>query len=115
MSRSCVLLDSCGIMSHPPEQPAPSNPEEIPAPSAELVLIRVFAEAFLAMAHLKPRSRAREALKLASEILATEESVALTFPIRPNTFERETSRARRQAIAVFRQYLPTFAARLPRE
>lgn len=87
----------------------------LPEPSAELVLIRVAVEAYLATAHLKPRLRARAFLDVASRTLADEESVALLFPIRPKRDHASVSQARREAIAMFRQFLPTFVARLPRE
>lgn len=88
---------------------------DLPAPSPELVLVRVCVEAYLATAHVKPRQRARAFLRVASTILADEESVALTFPIRPSADARAVTEARRQAIAVFRQYIPVFMARLPDE
>jgi hypothetical protein len=76
--------------------------------------MRVFVEAYIATAHLKPKVRAAAFLDLATDILATEESVALTLPIRPMSNAAGVSRARRGALALFRQYLPTFLARLPR-
>lgn len=87
----------------------------LPPPDPTLVLIRVFVEAYLATAHLKPRARARAFLDVATNALATEESVALVFPIRPTSEHARVSLARRQAVALFRQYLPVFIARLPPE
>lgn len=92
-----------------------SEPDELPCPSAELVLIRVMVTAFLKTAHMKPRSRAREFVRIASDLLADEESAALVFPIRPASQQQHAARARRQAVAMYRQYLPVFMAALPHE
>lgn len=93
---------------------AVSPPEELPPPSAELVLIRVMVEAFLVSADLPKGKRAFGAVRVASEILATEETVAALFPVRPRSQQAAQARARRQAIAMFREWTPLFAARLPK-
>lgn len=90
----------------------PSGAEELPEPSAELVLIRAFVVSYLSTCHLKPSARAEAFLRHASELLATEDSVALLFPIRPETRQAEVNRARRQAVTLFRQLTPTFVAAL---
>lgn len=89
--------------------------EELPAPSAEMVLIRVAIESYLATAHMKPRERSRAFFDKASSILADEESVALLFPIRPASGHSSVSRARREAVAIWQAFAPTFLARIPRE
>lgn len=94
---------------------AATQAEDLPPASAELVLIRVMVTAYLATAHCKPRSRAREFVKVASGILADEESASLVFPIRPMSQQHKTALARRQAVAMFRQYMPVFMAAVPRE
>lgn len=84
--------------------------ESLPAPSAEIVLLRVFAEAFLTV---MPRRKAERFLRVVSEIMATEESVSLVLPIRPASQSGEIRRARREAMSLYKQLLPTFVARLP--
>lgn len=93
----------------------PHEADDLPAPSAELVLIRVFVESYLATAHRKPRERARSFMTVAAGILADEESVSLVFPIRPAPDQGAATRARRQALVMFRQLLPTLLARIPHE
>ena len=85
-------------------------PEEMPAPSAELILIRVFVEAFLATSTPK---RARAFMSVATSILADEESVSLAFPIRPTQRQPQLTRARRGAVGLYKQLLPTLMARVP--
>lgn len=92
-----------------------SQPDDLPAASPELVLIRVFVQAYIATAHEKPRRRARAFLHRASTILADEESVSMLLPIRPAAAHAEVSRARRQALAMFRQLVPALTAELPWE
>lgn len=89
--------------------------EELPAPSAELVLIRVAIQAYMASAHEKPRRRARAFLTAASSILADEQSVSELLPIRPATAHARVMASRRAAVAIWRQMLPVFIAKLPRE
>lgn len=92
-----------------------SEPEGLPTPSAELVLIRVFVTAYLATAHTRPRKRADAFLTEASRLLESERTVALLLPIRPADQHAELSRARKQAVGLFRQLVPTFIASLPGE
>lgn len=98
-----------------PEQEPKSDAAELPPPSAELVLIRVFVQASLATAHEKPKHRARALLARASSILRDEETVALLLPIRSASERASVTRARREALAMFRQLMPTFVAELPPE
>ena len=90
-----------------------ADTDELPEPSAELVLLRVAVEVFIATADLK-KGRGLAAMKLASEILATEESVSLLFPIRPSSQHVAVNTARLQAIAMFKQWIPVFLARVPK-
>lgn len=83
---------------------------ELPAPSAELVLIRVLTSAYLATCHVKPHRRAKAFLRAATKMLASEESASAILPIRPNTQLNAVAVARRQAVALFRQYIPMFTA-----
>lgn len=92
------------------ERVAGIEPEELPAPSAEMVLLRVLAEAFLATSTPK---RARAFMNVATSILADEESLSLAFPIRPASRQPEITKARRGAVAMYRQLLPTLMARVP--
>ena len=87
--------------------------EELPPPSAEMILLRVFVEALLECCKVPRKRRARVFIDTAASILANEESLSLIVPIRPTTQMAEVNRARRQALAIFRAYAPTFLARLP--
>lgn len=87
----------------------------LPAPSPEMVLIRVFVQAYLSSAHEKPRRRARAFLEAATRTLADEESVATLLPIRPKHERSAVAAARKEAIALYRQLLPAFIATLPPE
>lgn len=92
-----------------------TEPEPLPAPSAELVLIRVFVTSYLATAHERPKKRAEAFLSEAARLLESESSVALLLPMRPPSQHSELSKARRQAVTLFRQLVPTFVASLPGE
>jgi hypothetical protein len=84
-----------------------SAPEELPAPSAEIVLIRVFVQSYLATVS---KRRGEAFLRHAADLLATEESLSGVTPIRPPKSQPAVTRARMQALALFRQYLPTLIA-----
>lgn len=84
--------------------------QDLPAPSAEIVLIRVFVQAYLATTS---RRRADAFLQHAAGILEDEESVSLLLPIRPSWQHGAVARARRGAVAIFRQVLPALIASLP--
>lgn len=86
--------------------------DELPEPSAELVLWRVSVEAFIACAG---RKRSEKFLRLMAEKLANEDNLASVFQIRPNSDAVRVSKARKQAVAMFEKYLPIFLARLPRD
>lgn len=88
-------------------------PEELPPPDPSLVLLRVFAEAHLASADLPRGRRGIAFVQVASEILATEESVSALFPIRPASQHAAVNRSRRMALAWMRHMMPVFLARLP--
>jgi hypothetical protein len=83
---------------------------EFPDPTAELVLLRVFIEAHL---ETSPRKVGERFLLVAAEKLASEENMASVFQIRPHAHWPASQRARKQAVALFERYLPTFLARLP--
>lgn len=89
--------------------------EPTPIPGPGVVLLRVFVEAYLATAHEKPRRRARAFLDHASRLLATEESLARSFPLRPSGDHAAMTQARQEAIALYRAFLPTFIAAIPPE
>jgi hypothetical protein len=84
---------------------------ELPEPTAELFLLRVFAEAFIST---MPRKRGEAFLRAAAEIMAREESLAAVIPIRPED-RHASATARREAMATFRRDMPVFLARLPDE
>lgn len=89
-----------------------SEPEALPAPSAVLVLIRVLVQSYLATCG---RRRAEAFLRYASELLADEESITQLLPLRPASQHAEVTKARREAVALFRRYVPAFIAAMPRE
>ncbi|WP_332690049.1 hypothetical protein [Devosia sp.] len=86
-----------------------SAPEELPPPSAEIVLLRVFVSAYLTT---NSRKKGDAFLRAAAEILASEESLAAVMPIRGASQAAAVSKARRGAIALFRALTPTFLGRL---
>lgn len=90
-----------------------SASEELPAPSAELVLIRVMVCSYLATSGERPKRRGAAFLSEAARLLENEDTVALLLPIRPASQHAELARARRRAVTLFRQLLPTFVASLP--
>lgn len=82
---------------------------ELPEPSAELILLRVMAEAYVAT---MPRKKGERFLRTVAEKLANEESFASVFPIRPTPQWIASRTARRQAVGQYRAWLPTFLARV---
>lgn len=88
---------------------------ELPPPSAELVLIRVFVTSYLATAHERPKRRAEAFLSEAARLLKSESTVALLLPIRPAAQHSELTRVRKEAVALFSHLLPLFVASLPGE
>jgi hypothetical protein len=82
----------------------------LPEPDAALVLIRVLVQAHLATIS---RRRGEAFLRHATEILASEENLELLFPIRPRTQHAALNKARREAVGLFRQLLPSLIASLP--
>lgn len=61
------------------------------------------------------RKKAERFLRLMAEKLASEENLSSVFQIRPTSEETEVARARRQAVEMYRRYLPIFLARIPLE
>jgi len=87
---------------------------ELPPPSAELVLIRVFVQSYLATCDLPPGERASAFLRHASGLLADEDSLSRVMPIRPPSGHAAVAKARLQALVLYEGLLPTFIAELPR-
>jgi hypothetical protein len=83
--------------------------EELP-PTAELVLLRIFAAAFIAT---QSRKRSEAFLRKVADLLAREGALADVLPMRGD--RRAESEARRQALAAFRRDMPAFLASLPPE
>lgn len=81
--------------------------ELFPAPSAEMVLLRLFVQSYLATA---PRRRAEAFLRHATKLLETEEGLSLLLPIRPQMHDAARSEARQEAVIMFRQLLPALVA-----
>jgi hypothetical protein len=92
------------------ERVAGIEPDELPAPSAELVLWRVSLEVFISSLG---RRKAERFLQLMADKLAGEESLSAVFHIRPSSEQGRVRAARRQAAAIFAAYSPIFLARLP--
>lgn len=84
--------------------------EDLPSPSAELVLFRVHVEATVAVLG---RKKADRYLRIMSEALAQEENLTSVFQIRPSAQHGAVRIARRQAATIFRRYLPIWLARMP--
>lgn len=84
---------------------------EIPAPSAEFVLIRVALSSFLATS--KPE-QSEAFLKHMAETLADEESLSAIMNIRERGQAAAVSKARRGASAMFRAYLPVLLGHVRR-
>jgi hypothetical protein len=85
----------------------PTQRDDFPAPSHETVLLRVMVCAYLAGL---PKREAERYLRRIAEALASEESLLSISLLRPPPEQAEVNKARRQAIAVFRRYLPLFLA-----
>lgn len=84
--------------------------EELPAPSAELILWRIHVEAMLTVLG---RKKGERYLTLMAEKLADEENLASIFQIRPASHRGATRRATAQAAELFARSMPLFLARLP--
>jgi hypothetical protein len=62
---------------------------------------------------MKPK-RAETFLRAVGDILAQEENLAQVFPIRATEDAAHLSAARRGAVAMYRDILPSLISRLPR-
>lgn len=89
--------------------PEPEYTQELPRPSAELVLWRVHVEAQI---EVLGRKKAERYLRTMADKLAWEDNLAAVFQIRPHTEQRLVSIARQQAVAIFERHLPIFLAAL---
>lgn len=87
-----------------------SETDDLPAASAEAVLIRVAITSFIA---INGRKKSERFLRLMAETLASEDAVSEILPIRPATDHASVQKARRGALALFRAQLPVFLAKLP--
>jgi hypothetical protein len=72
----------------------------------------VFVQSYLATVS---KRRGDAFLRHAADLLATEESLSGIMPIRPPAAHGSVSKARKQALAVFRAYLPVLIASVPKE
>lgn len=81
----------------------------MPAPSAELVLVRVMIESIIDVAGKKKGERLLTAM---AERLSHEERLCAVLKIRPATDDAAVRRARGDAMVWYRQCLPIFMARL---
>ena len=91
-----------------PEQ----SPRNVPEPSAELILLRVCIEAFLAT---QSRKRGERFLHTVAERLAAEANLAAVFHIRTSGQSPTYRQARTKATQLFEQCLPVLLASLPEE
>lgn len=85
--------------------------EQLPPPSPEFVMMRVFICAVLRVTTPK---KGEAILREMAEMLASEESLADVMPIRRSSQMAAVGRARREAVAIFRTYLPVFLGHLRR-
>lgn len=109
---SRLLTSRKGLESGTTGMRAPVDPpndptERLPAPSAEIVLIRVALSAYLSTVSKK---RGDALLRTMAELLTSEETLSQLLPIRPAADHVAVSRARRGALAIFRALLPTWLA-----
>jgi hypothetical protein len=88
------------------------TPEDLPAPTPELILFRAHAEATIAALGKK---RARVYLETMGNALAEDPRSPPIIPLRPLAHFEALVRARRAAAYWFIQALPTFRARMPRD
>lgn len=86
-----------------------AEPGEVPEPSVELLLLRVFAESYVATA---PRKRGERFLRTVGEKLAKEVNLSAAIPIRPTSGRASMMVAQKQAAEVYLRWLPTFLARV---
>lgn len=91
-------------------QSLPSTTEELPAPSAELTLIRVLVSAHLATSSRRKGDAFLEACALT---FADEERLQAILPIRPPLQQKARRVAQKQALAMFNALLPVWLAWLP--
>ena len=89
--------------------PEPSPTEQLPPPSAELVLWRVQTEAIISVLG---RRKGERFLRVMADKLANEENMSAVFQIRPSSERGAVSRARQEAAEIFKRLLPLFLARL---
>lgn len=82
-------------------------PDDLPAPSAALVLLRQFVQAYLTTCSRKKAAAILEALRVISE---EEEAAAHVLPMKASPRAHAHAKARLQAAALFRESLPVFMA-----
>lgn len=92
---------------HEPNTPEDRAPP--PATSPELILWRIQTAAMVGV--LGPK-KGQRFLRSMAELMANEESIAEITPIRGAASYAAIREARRAAIALYRQALPTLIARL---
>lgn len=88
----------------------PSLSDELPDPSASLVISRVIVEAWI---RTVSRRQGAEFLKSLAAVLEDREEMACVVPIRRTEKAAAAARAEREALAALRQMLPVFIATLP--
>lgn len=89
-----------------------SEAASLPAPSAELVIIRTGAQAVI---RALGRRKGEKFIKEWMELLASEAAVEALLPIRPQHERAAVADAQREAMAWLRQVAPTLIASLPPE
>lgn len=89
----------------------PTTKDELPDPSAPLIISRVIVEAWLRSVGRKDGLLFLENL---ARVLGDREEMSSVVPIRRTDSGRAAARAEREALAALRQMLPVFIATLPR-
>lgn len=86
--------------------------EELPPPSAPLVVVRTGAQALI---RALGRRKAEKFVREWATLFSTQESVELLLPARTPSERRAVAKAQREAMAWFREVLPTLLASIPKE
>lgn len=92
------------------QESALKTTEELPTPSAELVLYRAHVQALL---RVLGRKKGERYLRLMAGQLAAEENLSNVLSIRPSSQALEVRMSRRQAATIFDRLMPVFLASLP--
>jgi hypothetical protein len=87
-------------------------PDEMPEPTAEMVLFRVHVEVLIS---LMGRKKADRYLRLMAEKLADEENLSAVFKLRRSAKHEALRKAHQDAALQFQRFLPVWLARASRD